>query len=76
MTTDITDKTKSGRTIKKRVLIDEEIGEFNLVYKTHHIEEGRCHLTFGLGDERYILREKNGRCRGSYDIVGFFMVQK
>ncbi len=74
MTKNIGEEAKVGRTIKKRVVRDEEIEELGLVYKTHHMEERRCHLTFGLDDERDILRERNGRQQGTYDIIGHFRI--
>ncbi len=64
-----------GRSIRRRIISDEEVDLFGLEY-IRRTEKDR--VMFGLGIERYLTREFKGRYQGDqgiyYEIIGWFKV--
>lgn len=66
-----------GRSIKRRVISEEDVDLFELKYIRRTDEDM---VIFGLGFERYLTREFKGRYKGDqglhYEIIRWFKVNR
>lgn len=66
-----------GRSIRRRVISEEEVEVFGLKYIRQTDNDG---VIFGLGYERYLTREFKGRYKGDqglhYEIIRWWKVNR